>query len=395
VEDVLSENQFSSSESENSHQQFWRAITNSPSGLDGQKAANLIGYLLNAIQNHCLLKYEDIGVGLRDDFPFFIVKLLDSVGWSDRDGKHRDNTEKNIGEIAEWVFGEDRHVDSGVIETLGKEDRGILGLHDLLVFRLFCSADRGGDIFNLQRALSKHGDPEAPTTGSIRDIAVGEMREISQRIFRSFEDQYIRSERNIFELVDDLSLADLTGKYYAFVQGKVDSNEVKELDKVTGALKSRIESFIIYQLGNSLVSMGVGCGYYDSVGKLDNHEIQVRINDYLFGVCFNQEKSARNFEHFVDYLLINFATALGSSYGREYVPHADEFTKVLDRRRLADYWRRNAEAVKGLNLQARDKVVLTVNYPATYEKDLPEVYAVLDRLSAEPDEHRQNQAPED
>jgi hypothetical protein len=64
---------------------------------------------------------------LRGDLNFFLIKLLDTVGWTDQDGKHRANTQENISEIAEWVFGEGRHAGRSVIETLTKEDRGILG----------------------------------------------------------------------------------------------------------------------------------------------------------------------------------------------------------------------------------------------------------------------------
>lgn len=381
IENVLSEHEeFSYSRSESTHEQLWRVIINSLHEFDSQTGAKLITYLLHNIQNYSLLTYKDIGIGLRDDIDFFLIKALDTVGWSDENGRHRNNTEKNIAEIAEWVFGEGKHKGAGVIETLAQEKRGVLGLYDVLVFRLFCSADRGGDIFNLSRALSKHGDPEAPTEGSTKVIAVEEMREISQKVFQIFESQYIGKHKNIFELIDNLSLADLTGKYQSFVEGKIAAGVVQDVDAVIGTWKSRIIAFTTYQLANSLVSSGVGCGYYDPSGKEDKHEIKTKINDYLFTECFNPEKNTKNYEYFVDYLLISFARVFASEYGEDYIPHIKEFTKVLDPEKLAEYWKNNSQNIEALNLHERDRVVFQGNYSASYKEDLPKVYEELDKL---------------
>lgn len=380
VKDVLSRDEFSYSKSENSHEQFWKVVINSVYDFNASTAANLINYLLNNIVNYSLLTYEDIGVGLRGDLSFFLVKLLDVAGWADQAGKRRANTEENISEIAEWVFGEKRHEGNSVIDVLGKEERGILGLYDLLAFRLFCSADRGGDVFNLTRAIAKHGNPFAPTEGLISNIATEEMREISQRVFDIFNKQYIEKNKNIFDLIESLSLPDLAGKYSDFVNQKISEEVVGDVDKHIGALKSRIKLFTIYQLGNSLVSFGVGCGYYDPTGKEDKKTIKALVNKYLFETCFNPTISQKNYEHFVDYLLINFTSVFGSEDGRGYTPHLDEFTKVLEREMLNKYWKNNSTAIKALNLTTYDKIIYQGNYNASYKNDLPKVFEELDKL---------------
>ena len=382
VEDVLSKDEFLYSGTERTHEQFWRVIINSLYEFDSQTGTKLIDYLLNNIQNYSLFTNKDIGVGLRYDLNFFLVKLLDVVGWVDQSGGHRHNTEENLVEIAEWIFGEGRHKDNSVIEVLSKEDRGVLGLYDLLSFRLFCSADRGGDIFNLQRALSKHDNPKAPTSGLVRDIVIEEMREISQKVFTIFKTQYIDQNKNIFDLVNSLTLTDLTGKYYQFVKGKIDAGEIKNADEEVKSLKSRIKSFTIYQLGNSFISHGVGCGYYDVVGKEDKNGIKTEINKYLFGKCFNPEEKgqAQNYEHFLDYLLINFASVFASDHGRDYIPSIDEFTKVLEKEKLAKYWKDNRQAIKALNLIKKEKKIFAGNYKISYKENLDEIYQLLDKF---------------
>ncbi|WKZ29432.1 MAG: P-loop NTPase fold protein [Patescibacteria group bacterium] len=384
IDDVLSTSDFSYDCPESNREQLWKVIINSLSEFKSVVGSKLIVHLLGNMQNYSLFTNQVIGVGLRDDLDIFLTRLLDQVGWKDQKGEHTDNTPENISEIAEWVFGEGRHAGQSVLLTLAKEDRGTLGLYDLLCFRLFCSADRGGDIFNLSRALSKHGDPNAPTDGSIREIAIGEMREISQAVFGIFKSQYIDPGKNIFDLIDGLSLADFAGKYQAYIEGKVTSGEIENAETTVADLKSRMKSFITYQLTNTYISSGVGCGYYDPSGKEDAGGISHSVNDYLFGTCFNPSVAGKNYEHFLDYLLINFASTFESRGGREYTPHINEFTKILDKSKLAEYWREHATTIRGLNLTEKEKTVITSNYSASYKDDLAGVFQVLDKLIEEP-----------
>jgi hypothetical protein len=381
IEDVFAKPEFSVSAGESSHQQLWKIIVSTAHEFDPQIGSKLINYLLDHITDYSFFTNEKIGVGLRDDLDYFLVKLLDATGWSDPDGTHGANTEENIKEIAEWIFGEERHAGSGVLEILCKDNRGIIGFYDLMAFRLFCSADRGGDIFNLTRALSKHGNPSAPTEGSTQVIAIEEMREISQKIFALFKTQYIAPCKNIFNLIEDLTLADFAGKYFDYIEQQVKEGKIteKEKDLHIASLKSRMKSFITYQLGNTIISSGVGCGYYDETGEADEKGIATAINDYMFDICFNPEIDIRNYEHFLDYLLINFASVFASRKGRDYIPHIDEFTKVIDRTKLVEYWRTHSTAIKALNLEQKEKMINTGNYIATYAEDLKEVFIVLDK----------------
>lgn len=387
IEDVMSEAEFSVSESENSHQQLWKVIAETAHDLSPAIGSAVITYLLDHSPDYSFFTNEKVGVGFRDDLDYLLVKLLDTVGWSDPNGKHRNNTEEHIAEIAEWVFGEGRHVDHGVIQTLSQRARGVLGLYDTLAFRLFCSADRGGDIFNLQRALSLHGSSTAPTQGAVHDIAVEEMRELSQLVFSIFKEQYITPGRNLFSSIEALSLRELTGEWFGYLEAQVASGKLTQadVDSAVISLKSRMKSFIVYQLTNNMVSSGVGCGFYDETGKKDENGISIAMNEYLFTHCFNPAIDQQNYEHLMDYLLGNFASVFGIDPGLQYVPNFGEFTKVLDRTRLADYWRTNRTTIRALNLETKEKTIINGNYEATYTEDLLPTYAELDKLVAEID----------
>lgn len=388
IEEVLNKHEeFASTKNETSHEQLWRTIINSLEETTSIVGNKLIKYLLDHIHDYSFFTNKKIGVGFRDDISLFLTKLLDVVGWSDQQGKHRNNTEENIREIAEWVFGEERHKNEGVVDTLAHESRGIIGLYDVLAFRLFCSADRGGDIFNLSHALSKHGGKSAPTEGPTRDIAVEEMREISQKVFTIFKDQYINKEKNIFELIEKLTLTELCGKYYKYVEEKIKGEKINNVDQQIGELKSRIKSFVVYQLGNNFISNGVGCGYYDESGKQDKNGIRERMNDYLFDICFSAEKGNGNYQHFLDYLLINFAKFFASG-DYEYKPHINEFTKILDSKRLLEYWRVKGDTIKKLGLEKIEKNIYQGNYIASYKKDLPHIFDSLDKALEEYDKEQ-------
>lgn len=142
IEELLCEKEYSLSEI--NHQQLWTVLVNSPSQeFTPAKSKELICYALNNLPQYSLIEIENIVVGFRNYLIFYIAKLLDKVGWIDQDNKHWNNTDENIAEIAKWIFGEDEHMEDGVLDILGKEDRGTTGLYDLILFRLKCCADRG------------------------------------------------------------------------------------------------------------------------------------------------------------------------------------------------------------------------------------------------------------
>jgi KAP family P-loop domain len=383
IEGVFAEEKFSYDKGEYPREKIWQILVNNARGLKPAPATTIINYLLKNISDYSLLEFKDekIQMGLRHSLDYFLTRLLNDAGWSDAAGEHSRNTEQNIKEIAEWIFGEGRHSEGGILEKLSNPERGVLGLHDLMIFRLSCSADRGGDIFDLSRALAQHADEKAPTQGDTRVIAREEMREISQKVFEIFKAQYIDSKKNIFDEIAALQVADFAGKYREYLETKVSDSvvQISDIDKKVIEMKTRVGSLILYQLGNSEINQGVGCGYYDPTGKEDKHTIKDIINDYLFEFCFDPAET-KNAQYFIDYLFRNFANAFASARedGLKYVPSINEFTRVLDQVKLAAFWQKYEVAYKALKLEEQEKVVFVGNDEASYKQYVPMVYKVLD-----------------
>jgi hypothetical protein len=395
MDEVFADDHFVYDKGEQIREKLWRIIVNNARALNHNVGASVIKHLLDTLPNYSLLEIEENKkTAFRHDLDYFITRLLNDAGWIDKTGGHSGNTSENIKEIAEWVFGEGSHVDHGVLSKLSQPDRGVLGLYDLMTFRLFCSADRGGDIFDLTRALALHAREDVQTDGSVRTIAIEEMREISQKVFVIFKEQYIDANKNLFTEVAALQFSDLAGEYTEFICTQIATGNVSQesIDNKVEELKVRVANFIVYQMSNDFVDHGVGCGLYDPTGSEDGHEIKRIFNEYLFNFCFNPEQGGENYEHFLDYLLGNFTRVFASALEdhEEYVPRVGEFAKALDRAKLAEYWRTHAEGIKALNLTEKDKEVRIGNYVATYKKDLQKLFQVLDDFVKE-EEKLQNQ----
>ncbi|EGD47536.1 KAP P-loop domain protein [Ruminiclostridium papyrosolvens DSM 2782] len=386
IKDVLNSKEFSFLENEERHERLWRTLVNSlHAQFTPEKAKEVINYAVLNLHKHSLLKIEKINIGFRSTLVFFIVKLLDKVGWNDIEGEFLNNDNKNIHGIAEWIFGEGEHISEGIINALSKEERGVMGLYDLLKFRLYCCAERGSDLFNLERSLYIHGNPQAiPSSdfsikGDISTRLIGEMREISQKIFRIFKVRFIDKKINIFDEVDKLSIENVCGKYSEFVKLKGNLGEIIDLDNRLLILKNNMKIFILYQLGNSMSpDNSLGCGYYDITGYKDNQGIRKTVNDYIFGYCFNPEISESNCKYFIDYLLSNLSRTYTLYGNTNYIPNIDEFTISLDKKELIMYWQKHRSIIKSKISRSENREVHTSNYTVSYANGVDGIYNVLD-----------------
>ena len=143
ISSVLGSWDFDLKHGEKGHYQFWCLLTDQSHNLTIGPARDAIDTLINYLPRYSLVKRD--GLGLRDRSIFSLLQLLDRAGWGRTDGRREVNSNEHVIEIARWIFGKQPDPEEGLIARLTSPDRGILGWNDLMLFRLHCSADRGGD----------------------------------------------------------------------------------------------------------------------------------------------------------------------------------------------------------------------------------------------------------
>jgi len=381
LEEIISEDKefFDLAKGEKSHINLFNAIIeNIKKEVEPKEIQKIITYILEHIQDYSLLHTNDDGFeGYRDDLSYKLIYLLDRGGWQDQDGKTYSNTPENLKQIANWIFGEDSiKKDAGIINILSRPERGILGIYDLCLFRLACSHDRQGSIYNIYTALAKHYNKDAKTDGLITDLAVEEMREISQLTYSIFKDRFILPNKNFILEVQKIDIKDLMGKTYPLFEKGSDADKALFEERAM-RVRNKITSFIIYQLSNSLVNMGVGCGYYDTTGNTDKGGIRDEMNTYLFDVCFNIDKDIKNAEFFVDYLMINFSKSFAEHGSPKFLKNVIE--EVIYIERLKEYWLKNRDKIKK-ELGEKKKEIKTLSFDLNYSDNLKSLYEELDKI---------------
>lgn len=377
IEDIFSDDVFDKSKGEQPHELFWRAVINNSRKIKQNDAARLIQYLAKNISDYSLLRAPTTFDGFRKNSVFFIIKLLDSSIWVEGDIEHSNNIDENIAQIADWIFGDNTQKGNGIIDILGNEDQGVLGLNDLLTFRLFSSADRGGDYYNLQRSLLMHAGLSTNQEGSIQDYAIQELREMTQIIFKIFDQRYIQSKRNLFDDIDGLSIDDFSGGFSSSIKQEIQNNESIDIEQITHVLRSQVKGYMLYQLCSFKKEHGIGCGHYDEEGDVDDKGIHKKMNTYLFEVCFDPE-SEKGMKHFVDYLLIQYISAKRDITGDGIVTLA-AFDKVFDAEKLSNYWQNNKESIIEMVNNNQGRTVYLYENSADYSQ-IDEVFTLLDSL---------------
>ena len=337
----------------------------------------VIDYILDNIPNFSSVQYNESEIiGLRDNLIYKIIRLLDQGGWEDGDGRSRNNTSENIKKIAYQIFGEGEFSSrGGILKILSEPSRGVLGIYDLMLFRLLCSHDRQGGTYNLFTALGIHESGVAKTQGLIIDLAVQEMREISQLIFSIFDQRFIKTKINFISETQNLSLESILGQTFPLFEGLSEENK-ELLRKDSERIKNKIISFVFYQLTNSIISMGVGCGFYDLTGTENKKGINAAMENYLFDVCFDLDSNPKNAEVFVDYMMIHFSRAKSDHFD---ISFENEVAPVIDPKRLSEFWVKNKDAIVEY-LKGKNKNIYTLNFDLSYEDDLKSLYDVLDEL---------------
>lgn len=387
IDSVFAHSDFKGDRWQHAHDQFWKVLVNQSHDFTQTVAEDAINSLVNYLPSYSAIANSD--VGLRQRSIYSLMRLLDNAGWGRTLGRRLPNTTENVIEISWRIFGEHSYAGKGLLQRLAGVDRGVVGWNDLMLFRLQCSADRQGQLFNLHSALIVHQDESAATSGLVSKLALAGMRKLSQEVFALFKRTYIEPQRNFYAEVNDAPDADFLGKASSQLSLQASSGVQSEQDadllaKRISSARSAVKLFVIYQLSNHFPpnGSGVGCGYYDEFGAGDNGGIARLMNEYIFGVCFNPSLHENNEFHFLDYCLSNLSSTLSSDDNEDgYIPTKTELPGGLDSRAMGRYWSHHQKLIRQRVLHANNRHVVTSRYTASYSEDLAKVFAVLDELA--------------
>lgn len=389
ITSVLTSPDFRSKRWEHAHDQFWRILVNQSHDFTHAVAEDAIDTLVDYLPRYSAIANDDRG--LRQRSIYSLLRLLDRAGWGRTSGHRLPNTAENVIEIAWRIFGERSYEGKGLLQRLASSDRGVLGWNDLMLFRLQCSADRQGQLFNLHSALIIHQDGSAATDGRASDLALMGMRRLSQNVFALFKRTYIDPQRNFFAEAMEVPVEAFLGETSPQLGQQASRDDQSEqgaasLDQRVSSTRSAVKSFVIYQLSNPLpaTGSGVGCGHYDEFGASDGGGIARLMNKYVFGVCFNPDIHEDNVFHFLDHCLSHLSNSFFSDGDEEgYFASKAELPGGLDPKEMGRYWRQHRELIRQRILHVEERYVVTPNYIASYRKDSAGVFDVLDGLADE------------
>lgn len=389
IASVLTSPEFRLERGEHAHDQFWRILVNQSYDFTSAVATDAIDTLIDYLPHYSAIASGDRG--LRQRSIYSLLRLLDRVGWGKKSGGRLANNPDNIVEIAWRIFGECSYDGKGLLERLAADDRGVLGWNDLMLFRLQCSADRGGQLYNLHKALILNQDKDAETSGLVSSLALMGMRKLSQEVFALFKKTYIDSERNFFGAVSEAPLEAFLGKGWSqcLTPGARDvSSELGDASfgQLSASARTGVKSFVMYQLSNPFppTGSGVGCGYYDVLGIEDGGGIAKLMNSYAFDVCFNPDIHEDNVLHFLDHCLAHLSRGLFADRDQDgYFASKAELPGGLDPAEVGRYWSQRRDIIRERVQVVEERRVVTPNYVASYRDDLRGVFTVLDELASE------------
>lgn len=386
---VLTSPDLSLERGEHAHDQFWRLLVNQSHDFTSVTADEAIDTLVEYLPRYSAFENDDRG--LRQRSVYSLLRLLDRAGWGRTNGRRRQNSAEIVVEIAWRIFGEGAYRERGLLERLASPERGVLGWNDLMLFRLQCSADRQGQLYNLHTALIFDQDKTVDTSGLVSKLALFGMRKLSQKVFALFKRTYIDSQQNFLAEVDEVPVGAFLGVASTKLEQQASMDPQSEDDDTSiarriASARSVVKSFVIYQLSNSLPphGSGVGCGHYDEEGAEDGGGIAKLMNDYVFGTCFNPDVDENNALLFLDHCLAHLSSSFFSGRDEQgYFCTKAELPGGLDPKEMGRYWRQHRELIRGRQLQTTPRCVFTPNYIALYRDDLDGVFTVLDELADE------------
>lgn len=257
------------------HEKLWRTLAyNNFPNLSRDRIDEIVHCGLS-IRMRYLYTGDNCNIGLRNKVLGYFLELFKHL-----DISQHENENKQF--IIEKIFGS-----QGIIDIISQESQGILGIYDLLQFRLRCcyschvSSGMDYSIFvYLSIGSYKNSKFYVGSHIDVMEFTREEMRILSQRCFSIFKERYINKHVNFIKEIQELTSGLLDGDASLISQKIIDYSQAQEM-------KDGITTFIAYHIGNNILSKaGIGCGYYDENGTDDGQGIRKAFTKYLLDDVF-------------------------------------------------------------------------------------------------------------
>ena len=232
--------------------------------------------------------------------------------------------------------------DSGVLHQLLYQNLGnyslLMNIFDALYFKgIIDIRTEGNDIFPLNDALIHAIEPEQSLMGmNTVDMAKPELREISQRIYCIFKEQF--GNRNLWHEFNCLPLE----RMFEFPSEMSQS----QLDVERNITSFKFKLFILCRFGD----VKTGLAAYNLSGNGDSTEIRRDFSRYLIEHCFCVDNTRACFD-FMEFMLISIikdnSTIINNLSTNNAPPtiSPELLTTLMYPPILKSYWRRNRDII--------------------------------------------------
>lgn len=245
--------------------------------------------------------------------------------------------QRNAQQVVSTIF-----CDSGVLHQLLYQNLGnyslLMNIFDALYFKgIIDIRTEGNDIFPLNDALIHAIEPEQSLMGmNTEDMAKPELREISQRIYCIFKEQF--GNRNLWHEFNCLPLE----RMFEFPSEMSQS----QLDVERNITSFKFKLFILCRFGD----VKTGLAAYNLSGNGDSTEIRRDFSRYLIEHCFCVDNTRACFD-FMEFMLISIikdnSTIINNLSTNNAPPtiSPELLTTLMYPPILKSYWRRNRDII--------------------------------------------------
>lgn len=272
--------------------------------------------------------------------------------------------QRNAQQVVSTIF-----CDSGVLHQLLYQNPGnyslLMNIFDALYFKgIIDIRTEGNDIFPLNDALIHAIEPEQSLMGmNTEDMAKPELREISQRIYCIFKEQF--GNRHLWHEFNCLPLE----RMFEFPSEMSQS----QLDVERKITSFKFKLFILCRFGD----VKTGLAAYNLRGNDDGTEIRRDFSRYLIEHCFGVDNTQAYFD-FMEFMLISIikdnlkhVSIINNLSTNNNVPPTispELLTALMYSPILKSYWRTNRDAI--MNSSVFDGKFFYVNVDAIVDARL-------------------------